>query len=249
MNDNPDAPRPAGSELPVMQKLAWGVLILAIAGLIGGAFYKKMHPPEPKLGRQSGAGSMIGSDAPKAEDLAVWGQVGDFKFTDQNGKTLEAKDLRGSAWVANFIFTRCGGTCPQMTRAMADLNRELADLPQVKLISFSMDPEYDTPEVLSKYAAKSDAVSPRWKFLTGDKNEMYRITRDDFKLVVKANDPSVPDEPIIHSSKFILVDAEGKIRGRFDGLSQDGPNLESMKLLAKSVRKLLAQAEKERVSK
>ena len=249
----------AGTGLSLGQKLAWLVLALGIVGLIGGAFYKKMHPPEPRLGqsqsqiespgdsvkRYTGGAVRAGSDAPKPEDLAVWGAVKTFSLVDQSGAAISAQDLRGEVWVANFIFTRCAGTCPQMTRAMADLNRELADLPQVKLVSFTMDPEFDTPEVLSKYAFTHDAVSPRWKFLTGGKTEMHRMTRDEFQLVVKPNDPSVPEEPIIHSSKFILLDREGKIRGRFDGLSQDGPNLESMKTLAAAVRKLRAESVKE----
>ena len=251
MNPEDDAPIPEAN-LGLGHKLAWVVLALGIVGLIGAAFYKKMHPPEPQLGkdliikRHTGGAVQSGSDAPKPEDLAVWGEVKKFSLIDQSGAAIEARDLRGEVWVANFIFTRCAGTCPQMTRAMADLNRELDDQPQVKLISFTMDPEFDTPEVLSKYAFTHDAVSPRWKFLTGDKTEVYRLTRDEFHLVVKPNDPSVPEEPIIHSSKFILLDRDGKIRGRFDGLSQDGPNLESMKTLAAAVRKLRAEKSPEK---
>lgn len=222
----------------IAQKAAWGVLVIAVVGLMGGAIYKKMNPPEPRLGENKvELENKAGSSAPKPEDLHDWGSVGDFKLVDQDGKTVEAKDLRGEAWIADFIFTRCAGTCPQMVRAMADLDKELADVPQVKLISFSMDPEFDTPEVLAKYAKKSNAVSPRWKFLTGDKDQIYKLTRQQFKLTTQEN-PSNVDEPILHSSMFVLVDKDGKIRGYFGGLTQDGPSLESMKKLAQSVRKL-----------
>lgn len=225
---------PGEGKSTLAQKVAWGILLIAVAGLMGAAIYKKMNPPEPDIGRPI-PGS--GSSAPKPEDLHDWGPTGDFKLVDQDGKTIEAKDLKGEVWIADFIFTRCAGTCPQMVRAMADLDKELADLPQVKLISFSMDPEYDTPEVLKKYAQKHNAVSPRWKFLTGDKEQIYKLTRGQFKLTTQEN-PSNPDEPILHSSMFVLVDKNGRIRGYFGGLMADGPNLENMKLLAKSVRKL-----------
>jgi cytochrome oxidase Cu insertion factor (SCO1/SenC/PrrC family) len=222
------------AEPTLMQRLAWLLLVVVIAGLIGAAFWRKMHPKELDL---SGQHRIVpGSNAPKPEDLAVLGEVKSFSLVDQHGKPVQAKDLLGEVWVANFVFTRCAGTCPLMTRAMSDLDKQLADLPSVKLVTFSMDPEFDTPDVLSKYAFKSDA-SPRWLFLSGDKTEMYRVTQKEFQLVVR-DDAGTKDEPIIHSTKFILLDAQGKIRGRFDGLAQGGTNEESIKLLASSVRKL-----------
>ena len=221
------------------QKFAWGLLVLTVVVLIGYAFWKKSHTVEPDLsgGNPGMTFTKPGSDAPKPEDLAVSGRVADFKLTDQNGKTLEASDLRGEAWVATFIFTHCAGTCPLITQQLKELDKELADLPGVKLISFSMDPENDTPEVLSKYMKAQGVDSPRWKFLTGPKSEMYRLTRDDFKLVVD-DKQGTPSEPIIHSSKIVLVDAQGFIRGRFDAMGMDGPKPEAIKLLAASVRKL-----------
>lgn len=230
-------------------KIAWALLVVAVASLMGFAFWKKTRVIEPNL---SGSGQTIilggsknlgpnglasGSDAPKPEELAVSGRVTDFSFTDQHGKTVTAKDLRGEVWVATFIFTHCAGTCPLITHHLSDLDKELADLPSVKLISFSMDPDNDTPEVLNKYAISQEAVSPRWHFLTGAKSEMYRLTRDDFKLVVD-DKQGTPSEPIIHSSKIVLVDAQGYIRGRFDAMGMDGPKPESVKLLGNAIRKL-----------
>src|SRR5262249_15829946 len=152
------------------------------------------------------------------------------------GKTVTAKDLLGEAWIADFVFTRCAGTCPLLTRQMIDLDKELADLPSVKFISFTMDPEHDTPEVLTKYAANMGAVSPRWKFLTGSTDEIYHVTREEFKLAVKAEDKS-KEEPIIHSQKFVLVDAQGYVRGRFDALELNEARVNLVKQLAASVRK------------
>ncbi len=222
------------------QKFAWAVLVVAVVSLVGYAFWKKSKTPELDLSGQHGPNILVpgaGSDAPKPQDLAKIGLVKEFKLIDQDGKSIEAKDLRGDVWLATFIFTHCAGTCPMIVQQMSALNKEIADLPRVKLISFSMDPARDTPEVLTKYAIAQDAVSPRWKFLTGSKDEMYRLTRDEFKLVVD-DKQGTPSEPIIHSSKIVLVDAEGFIRGRFDGIGIDGPSPSAIKQIADSVRKL-----------
>lgn len=227
-----------GEGLAPAHKFAWALLVVAVAGLVSYAFWKKTRIIEPDLtGRNSPQLGVPRSDAPKPEDLAVYDQVKKFTLTDQHGKNVEAKDLLGEVWVANFIFTHCAGTCPLITRQMAELDKELADLPSVKLISFSMDPENDTPDVLAKYAFTQDAVSPRWKFLTGTKDEIYRVTKEEFKLVVDDKN-GTKAEPIIHSTKIVLVDAQGFIRGRFDAFGMDGPKPEAIKLLAASVRKL-----------
>ena len=225
--------------LNAAQKFAWALLVAAVVSLVGYAFWKKSHPVELDLsgGNLETRFTQSGSDAPKPEDLAVSGRVTDFKLTDQDGKKLEAQDLRGEIWVATFIFTHCAGTCPLITQQMKQLDAELNDLPGVKLISFSMDPDNDTPEVLSKYMKAQGVDMPRWKFLTGPKSEMYRLTRDDFKLVVD-DKQGTPSEPIIHSSKIVLVDAQGFIRGRFDAMGMDGPTPEAIKSLAASIRKL-----------
>ena len=252
-----------GQHLSMAHKAAWALLILVVAGLMGYSFWKKTHPPELDLsGRRASSQQSVhppeslkpedllvrdgerelsnlapGSDAPKPEDLAVWGRVKQFSLIDQHGKPVEAKDLLGEIWVANFVFTRCAGTCPLLTRQMAELDKELADLPNVKLISFSMDPEHDSPAVLTQYARNMGAVSPRWKFLTGDKKEIYRLTVDEFELAVRAANES-KNEPIIHSQKLVLVDAQGYIRGNFSALELDSTDPHVVKLLADSVRKL-----------
>jgi protein SCO1/2/putative membrane protein len=212
------------------QWLAWGLLVAFVATLMGVSLWRKTHPPEPMLS---------GSSAPKPEDLALLGKVEGFTLIDQNGDKLEAQDLRGEVWVANFVFTRCFGTCPLMTRGMSALNKELADEPGVKLVSFSMDPEYDTPAVLKSYAEKNDAVSPRWHFLTGKKQEVYDLVTQQFRLTV-TDTFATKEEPIVHSNKFALVDAAGNIRGLFDGLAPDGEKNEDVKRLANAVRRLRA---------
>jgi protein SCO1/2/putative membrane protein len=244
MSDDTTPPPPSGDpNIPVLEEqpekqmgpaqwLAWGLLVAFVATLMGVALWRKTHAPEPML---------AGSSAPKPEDLAILDKLDGFTFIDQNGDKIDSKDLLGEVWVANFVFTRCFGTCPLMTRGMAALNKELADVPSVKLISFSMDPEYDTPNVLKAYAEKNDAVSPRWHFLTGKKQDMYAMVRDQFHLMV-SDEKGTKDEPIVHSIKFILIDAEGRVRGRFDGLTPDGAENKDVKKLANAVRRLRANS-------
>lgn len=125
--------------------------------------------------------------------------------------------------MADFIFTRCGGACPAMTARMARLRRELPD--EVVFVSFTVDPANDTPEVLARYAANFKA-DVRWRFLTGPQRDLYALSTDGFKLAAMEVPPSQQkagegDGPFLHSSKFVLVDREGEIRGYYDSEDED----------------------------
>src|SRR5206468_11373309 len=117
------------------------------------------------------------------------------------------KSLAGKPWIADLIFTHCAGPCPVMTGKMASLQKALASS-DVRLVSISVDPKNDTPAVLKEYAQKFGADESRWLFLTGDEQAAYDVARG---LLLPA-DPAKADAPIIHSTKFVLIDAAGKIR-------------------------------------
>ncbi len=150
--------------------------------------------------------------------------VPDFAFTESAGRTVTRGDLEGSVWIVNAIFTRCPGPCARMTQEMARLQSALADVP-VRFLSVSVDPEYDTPPVLSTYAAQHGADPERWWFLTGDKLSVRKFLMTGLRLAVQ----DVPEEdiaqsehgPIVHSTKFILLDRAASIRGYFEGLDED----------------------------
>ena len=152
----------------------------------------------------------------------VLGVVPDFGLTDQNGVPTSSTWLLGKAWVADFMFTQCT-TCPQQTVRVAELARELqgARRDDVRLVSISVDPEHDTPEILRAYAEEAGADLAVWSFLTGARDDVRRLCREGFKLP----DGDIPDgdrSSVVHSSFFVLVDPLGRIRGRFDGLSPEG---------------------------
>ena len=146
---------------------------------------------------------------PRAADegLPVLGNVPAFQFHDQDDKPVTLESLRGSPWVADFIFTRCPGSCPMMTGKMAAMQKSLPW--QVKFVSLSVDPEHDTPAVLKEYAQTFSADESRWKFLTGDKGAIMAQARGMLLTAL----PATADQPIIHDARFILIDGQGRIRG------------------------------------
>lgn len=119
-----------------------------------------------------------------------FGRVPPFSLIDRSGETITLADLRGKIWIADFIFTRCPDVCPLMSAKMAQVQSALADQPDLKLVSISVDPEYDTPAILARYATQLEADPDRWYFLTGDKKAIYRLVRDGFKLAI--HDPDDP---------------------------------------------------------
>jgi len=154
----------------------------------------------------------------------------DFDLTDRSNRQVTRQDLEGKVWIADFIFTRCTGICPAMSANMAKLQNKLPK--EVRLVSFSVDPDHDTPAVLSEYADRYNADSERWFFLTGSAGAIEQLSVGGFKLAL---DPTAGSEaePITHSSRFVLVDQQGHIRGYYgnedpealDRLISDARNL------------------------
>jgi protein SCO1/2 len=152
----------------------------------------------------------------------VLGTLPDFTLVDQDAEEFGSDELRGSVWIADFVFTRCPDMCPMLTSVMARVQRQLAKDPAlegVRLVSISVDPEHDTPARLTDYAEKHGADRGRWAFLTGPRQEIWLLSRDGFRLPV-GEAPGSADAPIFHSDKFVLADREGRIRGYYDALDQ-----------------------------
>jgi protein SCO1/2 len=152
----------------------------------------------------------------------VLGTLPDFTLVDQDAEEFGSEQLRGSVWIADFVFTRCPDMCPMLTSVMARVQRQLAKDPAlegVRLVSISVDPEHDTPARLTDYAEKHGADRDRWAFLTGPRQEIWLLSRDGFRLPV-GEAPGSADAPIFHSDRFVLADGEGRIRGYYDALDQ-----------------------------
>jgi protein SCO1/2 len=148
-----------------------------------------------------------------------YGLIRDFSLTERSGRVVQRSDLSGKVWVAAFIFTRCAGPCTQVSGSMAHLQHDLPAGKDIRLVSFTVDPEYDTPQVLRDYAHRFGADPERWLFLTGNRDELYPLIRSSFMLGVERNEgPNAqPGYEVAHSTKLVLVDSRGHIRGYFDG--------------------------------
>lgn len=149
--------------------------------------------------------------------LPVLGQIKNFSLVDSNKESFLSKQLQGRVWIADFIFTTCAGVCPIMSQNMASLNRSFELVNDVHLVSISVNPEYDTPQVLADYAKRWEGYSPKWHFLTGSKEAIKDIAVKSFKI-------GSIEEPLFHSSKFALIDRNGFIRGFYEGTSQEEVN-------------------------
>jgi len=148
--------------------------------------------------------------------LANHGPLPDFSLIDQGGEPVNLSRLKGSVWIANFIFTRCAGQCPLMSAQMATLYEALRDVPSIQFISFSVDPSYDTPERLASYARSYGVHDERWRFVTeaDTTTSIAQLAQQGFRLGVSAD--GTQEEPITHSVRLVLVDSHGSIRGYYD---------------------------------
>jgi len=148
--------------------------------------------------------------------------VPNFQLIERSGQPFSRAELDGKIWIADFIFTNCAGTCPIMTSAMAEIQTSLVEekLYDVKLVSISVDPERDTPKVLSTFANGYGADSTRWYFLTGDGEAIQKLSKEGFHLAAATGGGST-DEPVIHSNRFVLVDRQANIRGYYDGTDDE----------------------------
>lgn len=147
-----------------------------------------------------------------AAPLPVLGQVPGFDLVSQNNTPFDRKSLEGSVWVADFIFTNCAGPCPRMSGQMRQVQQSVPA--SVKLVSFTVDPDRDTPDVLALYARRYKADPARWTFLTGETAKLDYLANDVFHL-------NRVDGSLYHSTRFVLVDRKGQIRGYYSSSDDD----------------------------
>lgn len=265
--------------------LLWSLLVLLVAAGAGLAAW-------PSLGGWVGRTVRLsaGYDPGKGllETLDVYGEVPDFALTERSGRRITRADLLGKVWIANFIYTHCTETCPLQSAQMARLQANLQGEPDVRLVSITVDPEQDTPQVLAEYASRFGADRERWLFLTGERRPIYTLALEGFRLSVADPEeldqrsseegvrsdrsptrqegpspqreprtsvvarilrmavawllqptpalahPGHPGKPFIHSSRFVLVDRQARIRGYY----QSNDN-EALQRLRNDVRVLL----------
>src|SRR6202035_948289 len=157
-------------------------------------------------------------NALRQRTVSSYGSVPEFELVNQDGKTFGSPELRGKIWIADFIYTTCPGPCPMISSRMSELQKPL-EKTDVHLVSFTVDPAKDTPQVLRGYAEKLQAEPGRWDFLTGPQSTIYNLSRNGFKLAISdgSDEKGIP----VHSTRMILVDRHGAIRGYYDAAGAD----------------------------
>lgn len=146
----------------------------------------------------------------QTEELPLFGELPEFQFTDHTSASFGKSNLVGKISVVDFIFTRCKGPCPVMAVNMGQLYREYATDNRIQFVSISVEPEYDTPEVLTQYADLQGVTDDRWRFLIAQIEDVVLLSELGFKL-------AADDLPGAHSTRFVLVDTLAQIRGYYSG--------------------------------
>lgn len=188
---------------PAGSATAWKMILLGIPLVVATVFFFVWRSQVTQLANRP---------------LPSHGSVPSFQLVNQNNQSFGSTQLAGKIWIADFIFTSCPGPCPMISSRMSELQKPLQNS-DVHLVSFSVDPEKDTPEVLRGYAQKLKAQPGRWDFLTGSKPAIYDLSKNGFKLAVSesSDDADIP----VHSTRLVLVDRRGEIRGYYDALAPD----------------------------
>lgn len=223
----PHAPPPQAAT--GRRSLRGPLAVAAVFGLMGAMFLGAVVLP-----------TVAATSAPPP--LEVYGEMPNFSLIDQTGAAVSADDLRGHVIIASFLFTRCPTVCPLMAMKMRRIQDRTRDAgAQLKLLSFSVDPEHDTPAILADYAEGYGADPERWRFLTGPLAEIERVSIEGFMLgLERLGTPpgGVPD--IAHAERFVLIDPALRIRGYYD--AGDAIRIERM---LRDVRALIGESERQ----
>lgn len=223
-------------EIVILRKVLWGFLAVLLVAFVGIAVWTW----QARGSRQGGW------DEQRLEGLKIYGTVPDFTFIERSVRKISLADLKGKVWVAQFFYTHCTDICPLTVPQMGLLHLQYLNDPDfrsaVRFVSITVDPERDTPEVLSKFAEHFSADPDLWLFLTGDKATIVRLAQQGFKLGIgeQENPPEVTkktgeEKELFHSNRLILVDRKAQIRGYYSGI-----DVEAMVRLRRDLKTLLA---------
>lgn len=212
--------------IAILRKFLWGLLAVLLTVIVGVPFW---------IWRETG--TRYGGEDNPLEGLKTFGIVPDSSLVERSGRQVSLADLKGKIWIANFIYTNCPDTCPIQSAQMKELQTEFMKERDLRLVSITVDPRRDTPEVLTEYANRFGADPERWFFLTGEKESIYRLAQEGFRLgAVEIPHEKRPASGATHthSPRLVLIDPKAQIRGYY--VSTDA---EAMKRLRRDLQTLL----------
>ncbi|MFN7942831.1 MAG: SCO family protein [Thermoanaerobaculia bacterium] len=146
----------------------------------------------------------------------------EFALVERSGRSVGRADFAGSIWIVDFVYTRCPSTCPMLTERLKKVRQALGPSAPVRFASISVDPEFDTPAVLDAYAGKHGIVGEDWWFLTGERAAVGDLVRRGFLAPLEAAPAGSASDPILHSTRFVLLDPQARVRGAYPALEPDG---------------------------
>ncbi|MDG1330817.1 MAG: SCO family protein [Crocinitomicaceae bacterium] len=202
-----------------MKRIIALALLFAVGVTIGYFILKDKEEPLPVINPIDLDEEMVD---PEMLRVGNKHRVGDFSFLNQDGETITQAEVEGKVYVAEYFFTTCGTICPKMNKQMRRIQFEFADNDEVRLMSFTVDPEVDTVQQMKRYAEDHGAKTGQWHFLTGAKEDLYALARKSFFVLKPAEAQNLGDvgSDFIHTNNFVLVDRVGRIRGYYDGTSK-----------------------------
>ena len=194
--------------------IVFGVLSIIIVSIIYNTLnvYKPLHIYQPAMVSTELVDSTI-------QHQKKYHKIADFSLVNQNGKTITQNDYKDKIYVADFFFTTCQTICPIMTNHMVKIQKEFLKDSTVMLLSLSVTPELDNPEVLRAYANDKGVIDAKWNVTTGDKKHIYELARKSYFTVVEQGDGNLQD--FIHTPNFVLIDKKKRIRGIYNGTLDD----------------------------
>jgi protein SCO1/2 len=201
-------------------------VIVAIVGslILGAGFcfllfalnHHEQNPPQQLIEAvENPPSTLIAPDHPR--------QLVDFTLTNWTEGVVKRSDLSGKILVVSFLFTSCTLTCPAVSTEMSSIQQMTTNLPGVELVSLTVDPDDDTPDVLGTYSGRFSADTNRWLFLTGDKSQLYHLIGASFLTHDADNAFGYMPGDYAHTERIAVVDPRGQLRGYFDGLNQNTP--------------------------
>ena len=211
-------------------KAQWIWLTMIIITVAAGCETKKL----PYLGEPDVVNKVIDG---KEKEEKIYPTIPDFSFTNQDKQTVTQADFKNKVYVADFFFVTCPTICPIMKKNMLTVYKEFKDNPDVKILSHTIDPEHDNPDVLKQYATDLGVAGTMWQFVTGDREKIYDIGQKHY--MVSAMEDSSQAGGYIHSGAFVLIDKERHIRGMYDGTTEEGTKklMRDMKILLEEYKK------------
>jgi len=200
----------------------WPVWVLAACILIGIGIYWTNRPAPSPTGLSPFAAAQADAMANQGR-LPMLFEAPSFKFVDHHGRPSTNEQLKGRIWIANFIFTSCSGVCPKVTAKMVEVQNAIED-PEVRFVTFSVDPERDDPPTLARYAQTNNASESRWLLLRPPDRATIGLVAQKMAAVAHSGNP---DDEILHTDFLVLIDENGQVRSLYD--SKDPAMVEQIK--------------------